>query len=302
MPRALLLSLLLAACTGAPPTPPGPAVDPLTVVALSTPVAWLATRIGGAEVVVSAFTPAGEDPPAWRPPADRIASLADADLILAHGAGYEAWVATATLPEARYVATADAQATIEAPGPTHSHGSEAAHSHAGRDPHTWSDPVRFQAQAAAVRDALTARDPAHAELFATRTATLDKELGDLHLRLQATLAPARGQPLAANHPAWRYLAERYNLDLRSFHLDPEGAPDPAEVEAVRAWTLTAGAAPVMWWEDPPNEAVRAALPAALRHVRIDPLEQPAEQGAYDYLAQAAANVVAFETLFAPPPP
>ena len=58
-----------------------------------------------------AYTPPA-DPPSWRPTPDQIAGLAGVDLILAHGAGYEAWVATA-LPEERLVLTAAAQANIQ---------------------------------------------------------------------------------------------------------------------------------------------------------------------------------------------
>jgi zinc transport system substrate-binding protein len=299
-PSTLCSFALLLGCSGAPteaPPPPGPP----TVCALSTPVGWLASEIGAGDVALRLFNPPGEDPPAWRPSPEAIASLAACDLILAHGAGYEAWLATATVPESRLVRTAEPLATLQSPGLTHRHGERGEHAHGGVDPHTWSDPQRFASQAAAVRDALTALDPAHAEAYRARAHDLEQRLQALHTQLEAALAPLRGQRLAANHPAWRYLAERYALDLTSFHLEPDEPPAATELEAVSAWLTTAGPAPVLWWESEPSEAVRAALPPALRHLRVDPLEQPPADRAYDYLAQQQANADRLRAIATPAP-
>lgn len=295
----LLLPLLLA-CAGGPVAPEAatPPSGPLEIAALSFPAAWLAERVGGAAVVVRNVSPPGEDPPHWQPGPDVIASLVDARLVVANGAGFEAWTRTATLPEDRVVSTADGLELLQVEGRTHSHGKAGEHSHAGTDPHTWSDPLAFLAQGKAVHDALVREDPAHSDTYDAGLAALQAELTALHEALAAALEPARGVPLAANHPAYGYLARRYQLTLTAFDLDPEEAPDAEDAQAVAAWAASAGAAPVMFWEAAPAEAATAALPPTLRHVVLDPLEQPAD-GAYDYLAQSRANAAVLAALFAP---
>ena len=102
----------LVACGGPTDATTRQAKGPFQVHTLSFPVTWLTERIAGDAADVTCIHPAGEDPPSWRPTPDQIAGLAGVDLILAHGAGYEAWVATATLPAARLFLTAAAQANI----------------------------------------------------------------------------------------------------------------------------------------------------------------------------------------------
>ena len=53
---------------------------------------------------------------------------------------------------------------------------------------------------------------------------------------------------------------------------------------------------MLLWEAPPTDAVKGSFPASTRHIWIDPLEQPREDG-YDYLKQAQVNVATFQALF-----
>jgi hypothetical protein len=58
----------------------------------------------------------------------------------------------------------------------------------------------------------------------------------------------------------------------------------------------------MWWEDKPSAEVLAEVPAQLRHIRIDALEQPAPDENYNYLKQSRANLVVLRDvrIFTPP--
>ncbi|MCB9742589.1 MAG: zinc ABC transporter substrate-binding protein [Alphaproteobacteria bacterium] len=288
--------LLLLACTS-PAPPPAPEAPPL-VVGLSYPVCWLVDQLmNGTPLESRCFAVPGEDPPAWQPEGAAIAALADADLLVANGQGYEAWMATAALPHSRVVDSSAEVAPIPLSGRTHSHGGE-AHSHSGPDPHTWMDPQSYLRQALAVRAALVERWPEYKERFDANQATLEPALVALDAELEQALAPAHGLSMAASHPAFNYLARRYGLDLRSFDLDPQ-APDPAGAEAVAAWAA-AQERPVLWWESPPSEAVTAALPQGIEHLFVDPLEQPPEGGEYDWMAQARVNVEALRAHFSAP--
>lgn len=303
--HSVLLTLLACSPSPDPVSQPAPqaveAAGALDVQALSFPVGWLAEQIGGEHVEVTVLVPAGEDPASWQPPAETIAALAQADLIVMNGAGFEAWTATASLPSQRLIDSARQVDLIELPATTHSHGGEGEHSHAGTDPHSWSDPLTFLGQAKVVHAALLAAAPQHTADFDAAYGALQTTLTGLHETMGEALAPAAGVPIAANHPAYNYVARRYGLDVTSFDFDPAAVPDEAALGAFAEWARRAGPAPILWWEAPPAAAVVAAFPEATQHLVIDPLEQPAPTG-YDYIAQSQANAMIHGFTFAPGEP
>lgn len=290
--------IVLAGCAGTPAAAPAPS-EPhtLDVRALSFPAAWLVQRVAGDAVKLTNVNPPGEDPPAWEPSGDVVADLASADLIVANGAGYEAWTLTASLPTSKLLKLADGLDLITLPGVTHSHGKAGTHTHAGRDPHTWADPTLFAKEAVVLHDQLVVLDPGHKAQFDDGLAKLTADLDALDKKLAASLAGAKGRKLAASHPAFNYLARRYGLDVTSFGFDPSEAPDATARAPFDVWLTTAGPNPMLWWEATPDAPVRASLPSAVQQVVLDPLEQPGPDGVYDYLAKSRTNVAVFAGLF-----
>lgn len=297
-----ILALTLLACSTPDAPSPDVAAPPeaLDVVATSFPAAWLAERIGGDAVVVENVLPVGEDAPFWQAPADVIARAQAADLIVANGASYEKWMAMAALPEDRVVRSADGLDLLVVQGVTHSHGRYGKHSHTGTDPHTFGAPNLYLAQARVVHAALVHAIPAQQEGLDARLAGLTGELEALDGELEAALAPAVGLSLASSHPAFEYVERRYGLSIQAFELDPEEPAGPEVIAAVETWAATADPA-ILLWESEPTPAVLAVLPDGIRHVTIDPLEQPGVTGSYDYLAQARANVEVYRALFTEEP-
>ena len=239
--------------------------------------------------------PPGEDAPFWQPSGAQVAGLAAADLIVVNGAGFEGWLKTATLPEAKLVDSASSIELIELESQTHSHGKAGDHSHAGIDPHTWSDPLGYAQQAAVVHEALVGIMPDQEAALDANLARLTEQLQELHTALGAALAPGAEIPLSSSHPSFNYLARRYDLDLTSFDFDPGEIPG---TEAMAGWSSWAQGrtSPVLLWEAPPTDAVKASFPDGTRHIWVDPLEQP-QADRYDYLAQAQGNVSTLSALF-----
>jgi zinc transport system substrate-binding protein len=301
--RALALAAaLLAGC--APAAPEGP--KPLRVAALSFPVDWLARHLRAPLDEVRCALPPGADPGEWQPPGGLVAEIAGHDLIVQNGAGYEAWVGTAALPASRMVDTSAGLQLLHGEALTHSHGPGGAHAHGAVDPHTWMDPLRFLQQAEALAAAWTAARPDDHAHHEAGLAGLRAKLTALDARWAAAAAPLKGQPLAANHPAFGYLADRYGLQIEPFAFDPQDPPSPEALAAFQRWAQGAGPSPVLLWEAPPSDAARAGFPAGIRHVHLDPLEQPGPDQVYDYLQQAgiAADTLAGVGAQAPatPPP
>jgi len=269
----------------------------LEVATLSYPVHSLLERLGGEGVQAHLVAPEGEDPPFWRPPAEVILELQDAELIVMNGAGYEKWTEQANLPLSRLLDSASELDLIETTGRTHSHGTGGEHSHAGLDPHTWMDPDLYLEQARRIAAALRERGVAGVD---DRLQSLEAELGRLASGLEEALYPLRGRAMAANHPSFAYLARRFELEIDVIDLDPQG-PSEKQIAALGAWAEAHSSA-VLLWEEEPSQATRAAIGAGTVgqetvQAVIDPLEQPAE-GGYDYLEQARTNVKRFRQLVA----
>jgi zinc transport system substrate-binding protein len=254
------------------------------------PIDWLVEELAGQRVRHELIIPRGEDPPLWDPGLKTVADLKEADLILANGAGYETWMETATLPPGKVVYTAAGLDLIRMEGETHSHGPGGEHSHSGTDPHTWTDPNLFIEQAEVVVEELIRIDPDHAEAYSTGLTQLIPALQELDEDYREVFDEMdEDAALAASHPSYNYLAQRYGFAIVSFGLDPQEVSSEQVIDEVSNWQRQV-LRPVMFWEEPPTPEVQTSLPGNIRHVFVDPLEQPPEQGEYDYMDQAEANV------------
>lgn len=289
---ALLAALLLAAC-GKPADSAAPDADApqknLRVVASFYPLAYFAKRIAGPHADISCPLPKEADAAYWEPAPEVLAQFQQADLILVNGANFERWVATATLPESKLVACADAlkKDWIEIKNATtHSHGPGGAHTHAGINGHTWTDPQSAVAQANAIRDALIARDGAHKADFTVNAKALENDL--LALASQFKAIPLKGT-LFASHPSYDYLARSMGWDLVGFTLEPDEAPTQAQEEQLKKAAADHPSVRLMLWEDEPREASKKLMDELrLTPVVFDPCEQPPATG--DYLTAMQANV------------
>jgi zinc transport system substrate-binding protein len=272
--------------------------EPPEIVGLSFPASYLAQRVGQPRVKVRTLLPPGEDARTWQPDSSAIASFANADLIVANGAGYEGWVATASLPAEKYVDASKGLLTLSIDGPTHSHGAGGEHSHRGTDPHVWSDPLLYTAQARNVHAALVTADPEGQVVYDGNLAGLEKQLEEIAAELDRVLALRNGRPMFANHPSFSYVAKRGGFDLPAIDLDPATPPSPEQIAEIQA-RFPAGA--LIWWEAAPSPSVKAAFPEGFSHLVLDPLEQPAGER-YDWFAQARMNLIHMEKAFASPIP
>lgn len=281
----------------ADPEPSGPAAfapvgDAPPVVRTTTyPLAWMAERIGGGAIQVELVVPADADPATWRPDDAALQALQGADLVVLNGAGFEALGAWASLPPSRLVDTAAGfrhRWLQNEHALQHSHGPN-GHAHTGLAGHTWMDPVNARAQAEALRAGLVRRFPALAGPTEAGLAGLRVDLDALHRRLTTLFAAHPRLAIASAHPAYAYLARRYELGLVSLHLDPEGQPAPPLL-ADACTALRRAKASILLWETPPRPAVAATWEArcGVRSVVFSPLEHTPEAG--DYLTLMNANV------------
>ncbi len=268
----------------------------LSVYAVNYPLAYFAERIGGELVEVHFPAPTGEDPAYWSPDAETIAQFQGADLILLNGAGYAKWVERATLPASKIVDSSASFADGYIPMAsvvTHSHGPEGAHEHGGRAFTTWLDPTLAIEQARAIQEALAAARPDLASAFGQGFAGLVSDLSALDQRLSEAFGMVGDEPLLFSHPVYQYLIQRYSLNGRSVHWEPEQAPDLVELEHL----LEEQAARWMVWEgEPPPETAAQLEEYGVSSVVYDPCGNVPAVG--DFMTVMAANAAAIEPVAA----
>lgn len=209
---ALLAALGLGACT--PPaggaTTAAPAVDrSLKVVATFSILGDLARNVGGDRIALTVLVGPNSDVHSYEPAPADIRALADADVILENGLGFEAWLDN-------LYAAADSRAervvvTREVTPAAMTVGDEVGET----DPHAWQDVAYAIGMVGLIRDALAQRDPANAAVYASNAARYLQQLQDLdaYIRQQVESLPAGRRTLVTNHDALGYFARRYGFEL-----------------------------------------------------------------------------------------
>ena len=277
---------------------PAAADRPLTIYVVNYPLKYFAERIGGPHVEVTLPVPAGEDPVYWTPAIADITAYQQADLILLNGAGYAKWVSKVSLPRGKIVDTAqafkDRFITVKEIM-THSHGAEGEHAHEGLAFTTWLDLSLAAEQANAVTEALARKCPQQKELFRNNFYSLEKELLAIDDQLRSTVSPANNRPVVFSHPVYEYLENRYRLNGRSIHWEPDQDPSPEQVGELKK-VLDAHPAQWMIWEGEPNmSTVDALRTLGIESTVFNPCGNIPQKG--DFLSVMQQNVTNLERVF-----
>lgn len=208
---APLIILLASACAGASRETEG-----LKLVASVYPAEFLAERIAGDAAEITALAAPGVEAHDMELTTDQIEKIADADVVLYLGAGFQPAVERAA--EGTEGSAVD---LLEAAG------SE------GDDPHVWLDPARMGKMIPAVVEALSEAAPGRAEDFERRGADLADELSELDGAFEAGLNACEARVIVTAHDAYGYLSQRYGFDVVAISgLSPEAEPDPKRLASL----------------------------------------------------------------------
>ena len=138
------------------------------------PLAWVAERVGGADVDVVSLTDPGVEPHDIEPTFARTVALARADLVVVeHGLQPAIDEAVEQNAEGRVLDVTDVVHLRHA-GDEHAEeetGDEHDHEHGDVDPHFWLDPALLADVGDAVAADLAALDPQHAASYAANART-----------------------------------------------------------------------------------------------------------------------------------
>ena len=234
----------MAALLGSALRPAAAADRPLRVVASFSILADLAAQVAGPVAEVSALVGPDADAHVFQPSPADVRRLAQADLVIVNGLGFEGWM-TRLIGSAGYrgpvLICSDGLKPRAAPvegGPDHAgHAQGHGHSHAqggagAPDPHAWQDIANARHYVGRIRDALVTARPAQAELLRRRAAAYDAELAALDRRIRADFAALAPQQrrVVSSHDAFGYFAAAYGLEFlaaQSWNTDSE--PSAADI-------------------------------------------------------------------------
>lgn len=181
----------------------------LRVIATTPLVADWVLSIGGDDVEVRPLLKPLVDPHDFEPGTGDAAAVAEAKLVVASGAGFDAWVEGLARGAGGKAALVELAPVYRLRPPLL--GGEGAK----LDPHFWHDPTIVVAAIFKLRDALAAADPAHAAGYRTRAAAYAARLRALDADLKRSFAavPAAQRLMVTDHDAFGYLARRYGITL-----------------------------------------------------------------------------------------
>jgi zinc transport system substrate-binding protein len=289
---AAALALVLAASCSADAGSPGSSGDRLSIVASFYPLYEAAGRVGGPVVAVTNLTPPGAEPHDLELDPEQVTEIAQADLVLYLGEGFQPAVQDAvdTVAEGQ---SEDLLAGISSmggsPQPDEPTTADVV------DPHIWLDPVLMRGVVDRIAAALGRLDPEHAAAFGDRASVFDAELEELDDEYRSGLSSCRRRVLVTSHTAFGYLADRYGLTQEPITgLSPEAEPDPERLAQLAAEVERSGSTTIFTETlVSPKVAQTLAREAGAVTAVLNPLEgltEEQEQRGEDYLAVMRSNL------------
>lgn len=187
-------------------------------------------QVGGERVEVRSLIPVGADPHSWEPTPKEARLVAQADLLVANGGGFDQWLVdlqkSAARPGVPMVYASQGLLVLE-----HDHDNDHEHHHGG-DPHFWLSVPNAIYYVERITDALVALVPEDGPYFLARSQAYLAELAQLDKDILSQLQqiPPENRVIVTYHNAFSYLAERYGFSVMEFLVEnPEAEPSPRDL-------------------------------------------------------------------------
>lgn len=212
--------------------------DQLSVAASFYILEHVANQVGGEDIVVESFVPAGVEAHEFEPTPKNIQTLESADVFLYHGAGLDPW-AVEIAPNLRLsgVRVAEVTESMELlKGKADGQDDEESATNSNKpaqDPHIWVDPQRLIQVVETVRDVFSEEDPENANAYQERAAAYVRQLQTLDAEITQGLSRCESDTIVVAHGAFQYFADRYGLEMIAISgLSPEDEPSTQELAGI----------------------------------------------------------------------
>ena len=193
------------------------------VIVSIVPYEFFVGKISGNTIDVHSLVPPGMDVHTFEPTARSTRLLLNSRGWIGIGESFEKKI-TDTLQQASsskvMLTISDHLSLLQYPNTLHFHSKEPLiHTCGGRDRHVWLSPKLIGEQIPLITNSLIAMFPEHREAYLSNAKTLHKEMEELDLSLQKTLAPISGSTFLISHPALGYFCMDYGLFQLSVETD-----------------------------------------------------------------------------------
>jgi zinc transport system substrate-binding protein len=205
--RSALALLVLAVVLGGVACEPQKSSGKLTVVTTIYPLADFVKNVAGDKVEVVTLLRPGDSPHTYEPSSRDMKAIGRATLLVFNGAGLDFWVEKLKSAASDNMVELDTSAILAKEGLLLS-GDE---DEGGVNPHYWLDPVLAQKQVEAIASALVAVDPDNKDFYLDNADSYVGELKSLDEEIKNETGSFSSREFITFHPAWTYLAKRYDL-------------------------------------------------------------------------------------------
>ena len=202
------------------------------------PMYCFTKNVAGDLADVEMIVPAGVQSRGFEPSAGELQRISQADVVVENGFGFEGWmdrlVARGLLkPGAvRVLAARGTGPGIPGlPGDPNTPPGEDLNEPGPPDPHVWLDPVMAIKEVQNIRDALMARDPAHADDYLANENRYEAALRDLDDEAGRMTVEVSGRRLLCVDGAFSYFLKRYEFSVAKSAGDADGLLAPAGAPA-----------------------------------------------------------------------
>jgi zinc/manganese transport system substrate-binding protein len=219
---------MVSSCAGAENEVPN---DRVRVIATTSILGDVVSRLGGAGVELDVMIPRGIDPHDFSPSAQQVAAISSADLIIANGLGLEEGLEDVLAQaESEGIRAIEVGPEVD---PLRSDEGD-GDGHGAFDPHFWQDPLRMKMAVEVIGLSLVnVGVPEAQELTAVYQAEIDAAQAEIVAVLDRV--PSDRRLLVTNHDAFGYFADRYGFAIIGTII-PGGStlaePSSAEIAAL----------------------------------------------------------------------
>lgn len=271
--------------TTGPSSPPAPEPS-LTVAAAFYPLEYVASVIGGDDVVVQAVTEPGVEPHDFELSPAGVRELGGSDLIIyleEFQPSVDAAVAELDVPSlnvADHIELREFTDLAHEDEDGHEdededgHEEDDDHGHGDTDPHFWLDPELYAQFGHVLAETFSELDPANAPDYADRAASFEAQMTDLDASFASSLSQCERSVIVVPHEAYGYLTDRYGLtQIGLAGVSPDAEPSPARVREIRDLAVEYGVTTI-FFETLVDSAVSEVFAAdlGLDTAVLDPLE------------------------------
>src|SRR5688500_16921037 len=209
--------------------------EKIKIAASFYPFYEIANEIGGNNTLVTSIIPMGVEPHDWEITPQQIPDIAEADMIIYNGIGFDSWLGKkeqfsnsllVDISKDLQLIKLDNQKESENLGQDPQEEDQTS----VYDPHIWLDPILVKNFSKTISNALIKLDPNNTDSYLQNTKNFNQQLDALDSLIKISLANCELKDLITFHESFRYFADRYGLTQHAVHGNsPEGEILPQQI-------------------------------------------------------------------------